>query len=779
MPKSTIHSEKPKITREFTVKLSPFPPMNRNLSNQNLSDKKIISPENVLLKPLPSNDNLNISNITPTQSATFNRSVKRPIVLNEEVTMKRVRNCSGDTDDFDDQDILEQTSTIKSNKRSTQILEHSCKRIKNNEILSSYSSNSSYHNRNFKRKFSPDSSAPNEFIKNKKRTFIEELELLTSDNSPYYKDIYSSNFPDKTKVSSKLSADHEPDDIEITHDVIEIPEDKAIFEQQEDMISENPIDDKFDEERSNVPNEEIELYPLPMHVYSIKDHEFDKKKVKNRLDRFRAAVQQANEENSGKQTEDQTDSKETSNVEPSSTFSKVDFKPSLPTNSAISFGENEILKTSAQASMASTVLVESKPCGITLNSNIPISSFSVSTTTAPAVSTVFTTTQSNPTTFEMKLASTTANPPSTSYQSSNSSLQMSTASSFTVPSFSSPSNLQLKPAISTSFPNSTKPFSFGSLAVTTNSINPSNQAITFNTSSSSLLPTVSSTGFSLPSSTTTSTFSLPSLSSQSTTLPISTTVKTQASATFNFSSSTSSQAPSTFTLPTTASGQASSIFNIPTTTPSQTSFGLTSSVSPQTTSMFNISSSLPQQSSANPSQISNTSFMIPTTQSTNSSGNVFSFGQSQQPSVSANEPKPSFNFSHVKPISMNMGNTNSPQANMFAFNSSNPEKQNSITTSVPTNSNPAFSFNTANNTPTNMFAFNSNTPVESKPANKGFNFQPGPITFDFKANSTPTNNLMANKPSTTGFNFSAASKPSVGFNFSQSASSISNPNPFQ
>ena len=275
MPKANILNEirKPEreLKKEFTVRLAPFPHgLNRSLvggggspSMSSLNSPR--SPENNSLNGSSQNIHNNNNNSTnsfmmnggiaqqqqtttsnephrPTPTVTGNSSSsttaaprpsnKRPIFSNDssedEATFKKkLKNQILDDIDLDDSEMFDETAAPESAapkkgaKRPTLPFENDLhlsnlsplKRVKNNEILSSYSSTSaSTESRSTlnKRKFqhSPEESAnsnngsSNSQTKVKKRTYIEELELLTSDQSPYYKNIYNTESSTSTTTTT-------------------------------------------------------------------------------------------------------------------------------------------------------------------------------------------------------------------------------------------------------------------------------------------------------------------------------------------------------------------------------------------------------------------------------------------------------------------------------------------------------------------------------------------------------------------------------------------------
>ncbi|KAH9407173.1 hypothetical protein TYRP_012722 [Tyrophagus putrescentiae] len=399
MPKANILNEirKPEreLKKEFTVRLAPFPHgLNRSLNNslngssQNIHNNNNNNSTNSFMmnggiaqqqqtttsnephRPTPTvtGNNNNSSNTT----AAPRPSNKRPIFSNDssedEATFKKLKNQILDDIDLDDSEMFDETAAPESAapkkgaKRPTLPFENDLhlsnlsplKRVKNNEILSSYSSTSaSTESRSTlnKRKFqhSPEESAnsnngsSNSQTKVKKRTYIEELELLTSDQSPYYKNIYNTESststttttPKRTTLPSLLpskdqqnsnsaaptinggqrlndqlattttttttSAINEPDVIDLIDDS-EVDDDD---DDDDDDISLNtdasvhPVaddnEDGDDDREEDGGGEIIELPKPPKpteQVFSIKDHEYDKKKSKNRLNRFLEAVQQ-------------------------------------------------------------------------------------------------------------------------------------------------------------------------------------------------------------------------------------------------------------------------------------------------------------------------------------------------------------------------------------------------------------------------------------------------------------------------------------------------------
>jgi len=300
MPKTNVLSQrdKPKkLMKEFTVKLSPFPSLTRTTPSPNVlinSLKKSNAANDATL----SNSRSPQSNSLPEYSAPKPRvSSKRPMLSSEEDELysKKSRNRLFDTIDLDDEEMFESEipkepsmPTQKIVKRSTLSLDNELqmnspqKPVKNNEILSSYSSTLS-HSRNFfnKRKFSPDEAN----TKVKKRTYIEELELLASDMSPYYKNIYNSkpeSTPKNANESNSTSNNNLTSPMQTKNSLIgeteqikdnfspKADDDVAMTSIGEDSQNILKQIDLIEDDDNNLDKELF--YPIPTHVFSIKDH---------------------------------------------------------------------------------------------------------------------------------------------------------------------------------------------------------------------------------------------------------------------------------------------------------------------------------------------------------------------------------------------------------------------------------------------------------------------------------------------------------------------------
>lgn len=410
MPKANILSETGKskeLKKEFTIKLSPFPHMNRSMNRS--PNMTINSPhsESVNSSPLSStflNGSIPQNHIesrpTPTVSTTSlpRTTNKRPIFSNDssddEVRFKKLKNQILDEIDLDDSDMFDEETASESSsahgkkatKRPTLPFENEIhlnsplKRVKNNEILSSYSSTSaSLESRSQlnKRKFqhSPEESAAN--TKVKKRTYIEELELLTSDQSPYYKNIYNTSPESTQKRSSLTSADQSQPNNKLFVTTIQ-PIDEMSTEP--DVIDLNDESDDEDDISLNTETsapvaedeEEIEatmsLTPqISEQVFSIKDHEYDKKKSKNRLNRFLAAVQQGSDSltEQEKETvlvESTTSPAKLNGIVETKTTKVATTLPTLPTTPAtFNFGATNGSALPSSTSTLPTVTFGSKP----------------------------------------------------------------------------------------------------------------------------------------------------------------------------------------------------------------------------------------------------------------------------------------------------------------------------------------------------------------------------------------------------------------------------------
>lgn len=796
MPKSGIHSEKQKISREFTVKLSPFPvvsPVKRSFSNQNLSDN-LLSPETVVPLPRPTLmseiSNKNAESGTP---LAFNRSNKRPFLLNDEpsedFSQKRKKNSFLDPDDNDDELTEFRPTGTKSTKRSTRVLDNSFrsnKRVKNNEILSSYSSNSDYHRQNLnKRKFSPDLAVVSELPKNKKRTYIQELELLTSDNSPYYKDVYNTSSTDQknsTKVSNILSTS----DIELTPEVIDDSEMVNVSGDSTKPV-EAVLEEQTNEEVNATEPEESVFYPLPMHVYTAKDQEFDKKKTKNRLDRFLAAFKQANDEDA-EATKDVSDcSKATIELKALSSATSTNTTTISIANPVVTRG----LKFDTTTSKPNHTTT-APPSVITLatsssTSNIPVASSLTKTISfaAPATSTTTFASPSNPISFASPKPTSTAlveAKPASTLNFGSTTNQASTSISFGTPSTVSSAP---KPALTfgSTEVKTANPISFGSVSSTetktsnqisfgatdTKTLNPISFGSVSSTETKTLNPISFGTTQSVPSTTINP---KPAIfrSAEAPKLTVSSTpAAALPNATFTFGSASndprlkplvpSSDTSASFTLKTS-----NSFTSQPSRTPA--------SSNPNASFVFGASSQQPTPASVSGPVVSPPSSQ-PAAPSMPSAANLFAFGQNKQPSQQSTANPIDFKF--VKPISLPTSSSNS--SNMFNFNST-AKPTGSVPNFNPT-STPSSGFNFAATSAApaaNMFSFTANptTPAPAAP-NKGFNFQPNTaISFNFNA-STPSTTPAA-AASNSGFQFNANTTTSNGFNFSQSATSTPKPN---
>ncbi|KAJ6219287.1 hypothetical protein RDWZM_005099 [Blomia tropicalis] len=446
------------IHKEFTVKLSPFP--NRNslvqcstIANPNSPITKFPVTTNEVIcsnaetKQTFINDNYNpstyvqsLSSNNMIQSAsnesTLRSSNKRQIFSLEDDEnivsfgnyLKRpcnqILNQIDLDDDDDDSELMfeePQNSVLPQNhknlKRSTTSLDHELpslattsfrKRVRNNEILSSYSSSSnSLSNQLNKRKFSPENLSADSKVQ-KKRTVIEELELLTSETSPYYRNIYNQQSESITRPSKPDSTNHLPlekdSSSKLTTSIEKIDDKSMVFEDsysgEEDgndiQISSVSPAAVTDNERIDEPNVlDDRVYPLPTHIFSIKDHEYDRKKSQNRLDRFMAAVQQSCEGQKKEQQNEQAQSK---------TFVNIATIETPKSNETIAGSQIPTPTNLLTPSSSSQFALPKAP-----NSNIPVLSNPLKGTSASSVS------QKERPTFVFGLQSTTsASQPTTS-----------------------------------------------------------------------------------------------------------------------------------------------------------------------------------------------------------------------------------------------------------------------------------------------------------------------------------------------------------------------------
>lgn len=316
LPKTKILSLKDNqtpIVRQCKVKISPFPHFQRNAAFPQPSFEKVEPVSSGLLNvtsDTPKVPNGNVSNFTSPPSASTYPAQKRSITFNSDDDSsddKVAKKSKNETDTNHTGKRAYKRTSPESDEMPHISFNSNKKKIKNNEILSSYSSTTMKSIR-LKRKLSPEL-LPSVASFPKKRTHIEELELLTSNDSPYYKNIYSplntlvNNSEAKPMDESVGNGPPSATSKNISTSPANVVADQLLnLDHQDKETEENmktdtddaDIDDKEVEDDTNKSLVDEQLYPLPVHVHSIKDHEYDRKKVQNRLNRFLEAVQEAN-----------------------------------------------------------------------------------------------------------------------------------------------------------------------------------------------------------------------------------------------------------------------------------------------------------------------------------------------------------------------------------------------------------------------------------------------------------------------------------------------------
>lgn len=314
LPKIKILSPKKNATpilRECKVKVSPFPHFQRIPAFPQPSFEKVESVSPVLLNAVNDTPNLpngNVSSLTSPSAASTYSSQKRSIVFNGDDDLKDDMMAKKSKNKTEVQQTLKRAykrTSPESDSISIVFNPHK-KKIKNNEILSSYSSTTMKSTRLGKRKLSPELPSVASFPK--KRTHIEELELLASNDSPYYKNIYSplntlvNNSPgvESKPIEESIGSGSPSSSKNVNTSTTSIASSEVMNVDHQDKESEKKteadviLDTSKEDENINKSLIDEPLYPLPVHVHSIKDHEYDRKKMQNRLNRFLDAVEEAN-----------------------------------------------------------------------------------------------------------------------------------------------------------------------------------------------------------------------------------------------------------------------------------------------------------------------------------------------------------------------------------------------------------------------------------------------------------------------------------------------------
>lgn len=822
---NSIKNEKPKATRQFTVKLSPFPTgaISPNTFTNRLPIVKSEHNDDSMKSGHNAGESMNehldiVSNtnetspIRVTNWGTSNNK-KRPMIFvddHENMLSKKSRNREDDSDiEVDEDDNIEPDSRVsptqssitstnkndKTLKRSTNVLDNENqfiipkKRVRNNEILSSYSStNSNLQNQLAvnKRKFSPETqfsslSNNNVMRKAKKLSHIEELELMTSQVKPSSISVFSAVADSANEISDKKNTDSKKiiilddddgeesnsDDILTTEIEIESDDTKdpdpviELNSEDDDAVESSAVTENFVPH----PNNDERLYPIPTYVFSIKDHEHDKKKNKNRLNRFMAALQQANQE-----LDDNSD--QTSNVTSKQLLTSTSsaFQPIEPlTNSTITT-TIEALKSSVEPEKTSNDL--SAIAGNELLPNVPIIpnnllKFSLTTATKPSIpsfSTAVTTTTSatdikslkNDANVSFSIILPAVTKPNDTKSSSGFKFGVTDSDSGTTNKSSIATDSSSEVKAKTNESNATN-FSFGSSTFQSN---------LSNVSATTTAP-VSSSQFNVTNSTNTTTFALPS-----TTLSDNLT-----SSTFTFKSSP-------INTPTSTSNVAVNIPSKPLTFTAETSNPGTLSQTNVNSSIFgSMQSSNQSKSTISPSSndnenkpspviISNTDNNM-TIRNVNNSSSIFNFGgktgqnsmvSSFMPSSTTNVVAPSLSFSNST-FQFSTLNQSSHNAQRPAITTNPMLVSIPPTSSTMSSSNTMFNYGTSS-TPMGKFNFgiNNNNQQQQQQMNTS--------AFSF---NTPTSNKSIQPPSSTtaGFNFAS---PSVSKIFSFTSQTANNNN---
>lgn len=392
--KSWKKDRQPINNKVFTVKLTPLPSsikINQNFSNSLDSSKtvfdtnqssstinaKITADETSkkitkygsnrsLKRPMinrSSDDDLDedrydIADVTNKKSKIFdnssNKCINRNDIIDFDADIDDVLTIDADSNDSNDISVeydRRESSANSKGKRSTSSNYGNSfclpnKKIKNNEIISSYSSTNDNFRQN-KRKYSPDLILINDLPqKTKKRSHLEELERLTTSMNPssFYSSVSCVADPNSLKNSSmksnkkSMNSDDSLEDSATINSLIEKDRNSTIDFQIESESIDSDQDSNFDDQislnemmsitendesangksivtesskaienetlASSLPSTRTEeesisderLYLIPSYIHTIEDHEYDKRKTKNRLNRFLTALKQINEE---------------------------------------------------------------------------------------------------------------------------------------------------------------------------------------------------------------------------------------------------------------------------------------------------------------------------------------------------------------------------------------------------------------------------------------------------------------------------------------------------